>query len=371
MRKIISITLGILLLAGAVLVAKYLIDKKNKPKPKFDKIVKTVFVEEVNNREIPIIITTSGNLVAKHKIDLYAEVQGVLKPSSKEFKAGTSYNRGEAILKINSDEFYANLKSQKSNFYNSLTSIMPDIRLDYPNEFQKWQSYLNSFDINNTTPKLPVINTDKEKYFISGRGINTAYYNVKNLEVKLSKYNLRAPFKGILTEALVTPGSLVRAGQKLGEFIDTSVFELEVNINEAYAYLLKKGNSVAVTNLSKTNSWEAIVVRVNAKVNQTTQTVKVYLQVKGSDLKDGMYLNAALKTKEINDAIEISRRLLVDNSKVYVVKDSILNLVEVDPVYFGNETVIIKGLQNGTSILSKNLPGAYDGMLVKTIKDNK
>ena len=187
----------------------------------------------------------------------------------------------------------------------------------------------------------------------------------------MSKYNLRAPFKGILTEALVTPGSLVRAGQKLGEFIDTSVFELEVNINEAYAYLLKKGNSVAVTNLSKTNSWEAIVVRVNAKVNQTTQTVKVYLQVKGSDLKDGMYLNAALKTKEINDAIEISRRLLVDNSKVYVVKDSILNLVEVDPVYFGNETVIIKGLQNGTSILSKNLPGAYDGMLVKTIKDNK
>ncbi len=119
MRKIISIVLGVLLLVGAVFIAKYLIDNKKKPKPSFDKIVKTVFVEEVQNKDIPIIITTSGNLTAKHKIELYAEVQGVLKPSTKEFKAGTSYYKGENIIRINSDEFYANLQSQKSNFYNS------------------------------------------------------------------------------------------------------------------------------------------------------------------------------------------------------------------------------------------------------------
>ncbi len=45
MRKIISIVLAIILLAGAVLIAKYLIDNKQKPKPRFNKIVKTVFVE--------------------------------------------------------------------------------------------------------------------------------------------------------------------------------------------------------------------------------------------------------------------------------------------------------------------------------------
>ena len=146
MRKIISIALGVLLLVGAFFVAKYLIDNKKRPKPKFDKIVKTVFVEEVKNKDIPIVITTSGNLTAKNKIDLYAEVQGVLKPASKEFKAGTAYRKGENIIRINSDEFYANLQSQKSNFYNSITSIMPDIRLDYPNEYQK--RHCNNQNIN-------------------------------------------------------------------------------------------------------------------------------------------------------------------------------------------------------------------------------
>jgi multidrug efflux pump subunit AcrA (membrane-fusion protein) len=191
------------------------------------------------------------------------------------------------------------------------------------------------------------------------------------LETKLNKYNLRAPFNGVLTETTVTNGSLVRAGQKLGEFIDTSIFELEVNINEAYAYLMKKGNKVTVSSLSKSTTWEAVVVRVNAKVNQTTQTVKVFLQVKGEGLKDGMYLNADLQTKKIDNAIEISRRLLVDNSKVYTVKDSILELVDVNPVYFGNETVVVKGLENGTAILAKSLPGAYEGMLVKTLNDKE
>jgi hypothetical protein len=56
---------------------------------------------------------------------------------------------------------------------------------------------------------------------------------------------------------------------------------------------------------------------------------------------------------------------LVDRSKVYVVRDSVLDLVAVEPVYFGESRVVIKGLEDGTSILSATVPGAYSGMLVK------
>ena len=137
MRKIIIIILSVLLLIGSILIAKYFIDNKQKPKPKVDKIVKTVFTQTVKNTTTPIIITTNGSLVAKNKIELYTEVQGILTKGSKEFKAGTRFNRGETLLKINSDEFYANLQAQKSSLYNLLTAVMPDIRLDFPNEFIK------------------------------------------------------------------------------------------------------------------------------------------------------------------------------------------------------------------------------------------
>ncbi len=371
MRKILFILLGIALLIGAVLVSKMFIANKKKPKPKFDKIVKKVAIDTVMNTEVPIVITTSGNLTAKHKIEIFAEVQGVLKIASKEFKAGTNYSKGETILRINSDEFYANLQSQKSNFYNKITAILPDIRLDYPTEYQKWQDYLNSFDISKTTPKLPTITTDKEKYFISGRGINTSYYNVKNLEVKLGKYSLRAPYHGILTEALVTPGTLVRAGQKLGEFINPSVYEMEVSVNANFADLLKKGNTVNLHNLEKTNTYTGKVIRINGKIDATSQTIKAYIQVAHAALKEGMYLEADLVAKSEKNAVEVSRKLLIDNKQLFVVRDSVLSIINVNPVYFSAESVVVKGIENGTLILSKPVPGAYDGMKVKILDGSK
>ena len=370
MRKIILSILGLLIIGAAFMFAKSMVDNKQKPKPRFNKTIKTVFVENVINKEIPIVIKASGNLVAKNKIELFSEVQGVLHTTKKEFKAGVNFSENEILLNINSDEFYASLQSQKSNLINSITAIMPDIRLDFPQEFNKWQTYLNSFDLNKTTPKLPNFSTDKEKYFVSGKGITTGYFNVKNLEVKLKKYSIKAPYNGILTEAFVTNGTLVRAGQKLGEFIDPSIFEMEVSINAAFADILKIGNTVSLTNLERTKTYQGKVVRVNGKVDLASQTVKVFIEVFHKDLKDGMYLEANVVAKSEKNAFEISRKLLVNNNSVYTVKDTILKLTEVNPVYFNAETVVIKGLQNNILVLTQSVPGAFDGMVVKIQKKN-
>ena len=369
MRKYINIALGIVLIILAVWLVNVMIIKNKRPERPPIKIVKTVFVDTVANGQIPITIRSNGNLVAKNKIEIYSEVQGVLQPTQKEFRPGNSYRKGEVILKMNSEEHYANLQAQKSNLYNTITSIMPDIRLDYPEEYSKWEKYLQQFDFNRPTPELPPANSDQEKFFITGRNIYTNYYNVKNLEVRLTKYTIRAPYDGILTEALVNPGSLIRQGQKLGEFIDPNVFEMEVSINAQYMDLLQIGNTVEISSLDNEQTWQGKVVRINAKVDQGTQTVKAYIQLKGKDLREGMYLEAHLVAKEEQDAYEIPRQLLVNNGSVYVLKDSVLVLQRVDPVYFSEKTVVIKGLKDGTRMISRTVPGAFPGMVVKVFEE--
>lgn len=371
MRKTISIALAVLLLIGAVLFAIYLIDSKQKPKPKVEKIIKTVFTETVTNKLIPIVITANGNLVAKNKIELFSEVQGILENTSKEFKAGTTYGKGEILIRINSDEFYANLQAQKSTLFNALTAIIPDIRLDFPENYNKWQNYLQNFDLNKTVQKLPETTSEKEKFFISGRGIYTNYYNVKNSEVKLNKYTLRSPFTGILTESLVNPGTLIRPGQKLGEFIDPSVYEMSVSVKSEFRDLLLVGKKVELFNLEKTKTWKGKVIRINGRVDTSTQTIKAIIEVSGGDLKEGQYLEVALSAKSEENAFEVSRNLLVENNKLYVVKDSVLDLVTVNPIFENRQTVVIKGLSDGTKILAKPIPGAHAGMLVKVFTENK
>jgi len=369
MRKLILTSIGIVIILGSIFGAYLIVKYSTKPKPKIDKVAKTVFVETVKNTTVPITIPTNGNLIAKHRLELYAEVQGVFQNSAHDFKAGQAYRKGEVLISVNSSEYYASVQSAKSNLYNLITSIIPDLRLDFPEYFPAWENYLKNFDMDKSVAPLPVMDDEKVNFFITGRGILSSYYNIKNLEQRLSKYNISAPFNGVLTEALVTKGTLIRPGQKLGEFIDTSVYELELAIGKTFSDLLQIGEIVELKTLEGTDTYFGHVTRINGKIDQATQTVKVFVEVEADNLKEGMYLEAQLEAKDVPNAIKISRKLLVNNSEIFILRDSILDVIKVKPVYFSPNDVVIQNVPDNTQILSKPLPGAYSGMLVKAIED--
>lgn len=368
-RTIISIVLGIIIIIGAIFFANKIIDSKQDRRPAPQKVVKTVFVDTVKNGEVPVTVPANGNLVAKDRVELYAEVQGVFRKGAKPFKTGQEYNAGQTLIRIDASEYYASVQSAKSEFYNLLTSIMPDLQLDYPEHFAKWQTYLSNFDLEKATPELPKVDSEKEKFFITGRGIYGSYYNVKNLEQRLSKYTISAPFTGILTETLVTEGTLVRSGQKLGEFIKTGVYELEVAVSKTFADFLSVGKSVKLFNLDKSQEYTGKVIRVNGRVDQTSQTITSFIEVSGDNLREGQYLEAALSGETVTKAIEVDRSLLTQNDKIFVVKDSILDLLDVTPVYYSDKKVVLKDVPDGTTIVSKPIIGAYAGMLVKVFEE--
>lgn len=374
MRKVILSILGVLLIVASYFIGQYIIESNEKERPKPKKVVKTVVVDTVHNGVVPIDITAQGNLVAQRRMELFSEVQGVFQSRSKLFKPGQTYNRGETLLSIDSQEYYATVQSQKSALYNEITAIMPDLRLDYPEVFEKWQDYLSNFDINKTTPALPEITSDKERYFISGRNILTSYYNVKNLEQRLNKYRISAPFNGILTEALVTEGTLIRTGQKLGEYIDTSNYELEVAISKTYADLLEVGKEVTLSSIETDQKYTGKVIRVNGNVDQASQTINAYISVSDKALREGTYLEATLQAREAQEAYAMSRSLLQPDDQLFVVRDSILELIPVNPVYFSDKEMVVKGIPDGTIILGKPVSGAYTGMIIKvaqSIKEEK
>ncbi|WP_179343931.1 efflux RND transporter periplasmic adaptor subunit [Winogradskyella ursingii] len=370
MRKLLLLGIGAVIIIAACVGAYFIIESNTKTKPTVAKVVKTVFVDTVKNSTVPITIPANGNLVAKNRLELFSEVQGVFESSSQDFKPGQPYRKGQLLIGINSSEYYASVQSAKSELYNLITSLMPDLRLDYPEAFPIWQTYLQNFNMDKGVAELPNSKDEKVNYFITGRGVQSAYYNVKNLEQRLSKYRIYAPYNGILTEALVNKGTLVRPSQKLGEFIDTSVYELELAISKTFSDLLQIGEKVTLNTLNKQTNYTGTVARINGRIDQATQTVTVFVEVKGDDLKEGMYLEAQLEAKEIPDAYKLSRKLLVDQTEIFVIKDSVLDIIKVNPVYFSPKEVVVKGIPENTIILSKSVPGAYAGMLVKVNEES-
>jgi multidrug efflux pump subunit AcrA (membrane-fusion protein) len=145
MRNIIVFILALLLIIGAIYLGDTIANSKNKTRAIPEKVIKTVFVDTVQNGTVQIVIPANGSLMSKHRVELYSEVQGVFKSSGKLFKPGQEYRKGETLIRIDASEYYASVQSSKSNLYNSIAAIMPDLRLDFPEVFPKWQIYLKYF----------------------------------------------------------------------------------------------------------------------------------------------------------------------------------------------------------------------------------
>ncbi len=369
MRKtIISIVGGLVILGLSFALSSKLSNSKKAPETSGLTESKSVYTNRVKNQNIPISITTSGSLLAKQRMAIYAEVQGVFMPSRKSFKPGETYKKGESLVRINNAEYKANVIAQRSSFKALVTSILPDLQFDYPEAYADWKSYLSKLDIQKNLPELPQSNAEQVENYLVGKNVNTTYYTIKNLETRLAKYTISAPYSGVLVATSINPGALVNAGQKLGEYIQPNIFELELNVNANLQDFLNIGKKVALNDIEHTQTYEGTVTRINEQIDRNSQTIKIFVEVHSKTLREGEYLEANINAQDAENAIEIPRSLLLNNEAIYVVKNGTLHIQPVHVFYANLNTVIIKGLPDGLEYISKPITGGFEGMKVKVIK---
>ncbi len=330
-------------------------------------MARLIRVAKVENSTLPNQVEVTGRLVAADRIELFAEVNGILLPAGKPFKAGVSFRQGEVLLAIDSEEARLGILAQKSTLLNQIAQLMPDLKIDFPESYARWEAYLAGFDVNKPLKALPEPASSKEKFFITSRNIYNTFYTIQGQESRLQKYKVIAPFNGTLTEATITRGTLVRTGQKLGEYISTDSYELEGAVGIHEIKYLKPGDKVRMSSADITGEWTGTVKRISDKIDPSTQTFKVFIETRGADLKDGMYLSGTIEAGQIEGVREINRNLLVNKGFVYAVANGALTLVPVDVVKYTAKGVIVRGLPQGAEVLSEPVSGAYEGMSVKTV----
>ncbi|MDB4835356.1 HlyD family efflux transporter periplasmic adaptor subunit [Cyclobacteriaceae bacterium] len=340
--------------------------KKDKPHSEF-KIESKVIT--VTNQDYPAEVTLTGRVRSFDRIDLFAEVTGVSQNTKPQFREGNKFRKGQVLVKLDDREMRLQLVSKKSLFINSITKLIPDLKVDYPQDSPTWEKYLNTLDPHKTIPPLPQITNKKLVYFISGRNINDAYYDIKSQETKLAKHTIRAPFSGIVKSSSITQGTLIRSGQSLGEFISTEGYELEAAISFKDLKFVKMGHEVTLHSSDLDQDWKGKIYRIGDVINESTQTINVYIKIIGNDVKEGMYLKGNIGGYKITNAFAIPRLLLQPGNKIFVVQDNQLIHQEVDVIKVNNDQVIIKGLNNGTQIIAKPLARAIEGTKVEIIKE--
>jgi len=361
----VGIFAGLVILLGSFAAARFLSQQKEPPKRRVaGNQVKSVDTLHVENTGVPTNLQVQGELRAFDKIDIFSEVSGTLESISRPFKVGTYFPKGSVLIKVDQQEAKLSLLSQKSSLLNAITQLMPDLKIDYPESYDQWQDYLENYEIEQPIKPFPEPLNEQEKYFIASRNLYSQYYNIKSTEERLDKYTLHAPFSGVITAASINPGAVVRAGQKLGELMNTNRYELEATVALRDLKYITVGDPVMLQSEDIEGSWKGRIKRINNQVDQGTQTVKVFIGISGQSLRENMYMRGEVTASKIQNAYKLPRRLLMDQRAVFVVRDSFLRLEEVRVVKMTDESAIIKGLQDGTPILAQPIPDAFDGMKV-------
>ena len=359
---------SIILGAGIILLGwllQELLSKKNdKAGPNISFQSKVVEAIAASPATIPIQIAVSGRLKATNRMELFAEVTGILK--TQNFNAGQSFGRGQNIASIDDSEYRAQLIAARSNFMGLISQSLADISIDYPAEANKWKNFLQEIKPNQNLPKLPGIDNRQLKQFLSGRNILGNYYTIQSQEVRLGKYQISAPYSGTLSETAIDPGTLVRAGQKIGTFVQQGSYELEAAITRNNLSFLKKGNKVKLKSAELDQEYVGTISRINSTINPNTQEVSVFIAIKGKNLKEGLYLDAMIDAGTANEAIAIIRNTLIDGKAIYTVskKDSTLRLQPIEVISFTEDKAIIKGITAGTLLPVTPISGAFEGMKI-------
>ena len=370
LQKVLRLLAGVLILFVGFFMMQSLIGMKQSPSVTLpETMARPVRTTVVINTQVTPKVPVEGRVQAWNRIDLFAEVNGVLSLMGEDFREGKSFKGGEIILNLDDSESRSNLTSARSVYLQLATGMLASIQVDFPERIEVWEQYVASIDVTKALPLLPTPESKREEYFIVNRGVQASFYSIKASEERVSKFTVRAPFDGFVAQALVKPGALVRAGQPLGLFVGTDVYEIQTAVHSRYLATIKIGDKVIFHDENDLVVAEGKVDRIAGNVNTSTQSATVFCKVRASEnrqdqMRDGRYLSGFIESSEIENAFEVQRNLIDGEEKVFVVNSNELAKMSVVQEFRSIETSIVSGMPNGTLILSDPITGAYLGMPV-------
>jgi len=371
-RFLISISFLVVAIVAAFFIMQALANSKKDPESRAKEKAKIfVRVNTIKYSDMNTSIKASGRLSSQSLVDLSVEVSGKILQGDISLKEGTNFKKGDLLVRIFDEEAKNNLKASKSRFLNSIAGILPDMKIDFTQEYDKWNKFFNDININKELPALPKFNTDKEKIFLASRNILNDYYTIESAQVRLSKYKIYAPFKGTFTNVMMEVGSVANPGTRIATMIKTDNLELEVPVKAEDIYWIKKGDKVKVSTNDGQMTWWGKVVRKSDYVDPASQSIMVYVAVepkKDKPLYQGQYLQAEFSDKIVHQSFEIPRNALFNKNEVYLVEDGVLKRATVSVLKLGSTTALISGPKENSTIVVEPLINAAEGVVVEILK---
>ncbi|EAL6090138.1 efflux RND transporter periplasmic adaptor subunit [Campylobacter coli] len=354
-----------------LLSALFLFSACNKEEaPQKQTLPQSVSTMSAKAENLPLNFTYPAKLVSDYDVIIKPQVSGVI--VEKLFKAGNLIKKGQTLFIIEQDKFKASVNSAYGK------ALMARANFDNASkDYNRSKTLYNKGAISQKEYDSALANFNNTK-----ANLTSARADLENARIDLAYTEIKAPFDGIVGDALIN----------IGDYVSSSSTELVriTNLNPIYAdFYISDTDKLNIVRNTQSGKWDLDSIHANLNLNGETVQGKLYFIDSVIDANSG-----TVKAKAIFDnnnstllpgafATITSEGFIQKNgfkvpqiavkqnqNDVYVllVKNGKVEKSSVHISYQNNEYAIIdKGLQNGDKIILDNFKKIQVGSEVKEI----
>lgn len=327
---------------------------------------------------VDLVVSSEGNVQPRAETKLVAQVAGEVKTVGPSLLSGAAFTEGDVLLIIDPRDYEIAIDRAQANLERSKAEAS-----FAENEAARIQS-LYAKELASDTE----VQQAERLLAVARAGYMDANAALRRAEVDLERTVIKAPFSGRVRSESADVGQFLQKGAHIGTVYATDRLEVRLPLADSqlaylhpsYANTGVAGETPASVQLSaeyagSRQTWEALLTRTEGDISTKSRFLHVIAEVtetvndNGVRLPVGLFVEAEIEGRSVDDLVSIPRTALRADNTVMVIDDNNqLHFRDVEVFKLSAEDVLISGgLSAGERINTSPLQFVVEGMPVRVV----
>jgi len=349
-----------------------------------------VRVEVVAPEPLEFVVRAHGTVVPRREGDLVPQVAGLVTWVSPVLASGGFFTEGETLLKIDPADYEVELEAARASVARA------ESEFDRSKKELARQKRLADRSVASETNYDDARNAER----VARAVLREVRARLDRAQRDIERTTLLAPYTGRVRKADVDVGQFVTRGASIGKIYSVDQAEVRLPIADEELRFLdlpllfrEEGTEshgpearLHARFAGEERSWVGRVVRTEGEIDPKSRMVHVIVRVddpyaraasederRRSPLAVGLFVEAELLGRRVEDAVQLPRSALRDGSHVLVVDDEermrtrSVQVLRLD----GDRVVIGGGLAAGERVVVSPIQIMMEGMKVRTLAEDR
>ncbi len=336
-----------------------------------------VQVQAAARSDARTFINAMGTVVPSREVTLKARVSGEIDSVASQFVPGGHIAKGAELLTMDPSDHQIEVQKAQSTLEDARAALaMEQGSQTIAREELRLLSELSAEVVAQTDLALR-----KPQLQQARAAVASAEASLRKARLDLERTVVRAPFNALIIERHVNVGAYVGAQDSLATIVGTDAFWVEavVPLDQLSRIDINHdgGCPAVVRSQAGDGRWQARVVRIAGKLNDTSRMATVIVAVSDplglqSDLPAAPlmiddYVFVEIAGRALTGVIELPRAALQDGDTVWVCDNNTLDIRSVTLAWKSTDKVYIQsGLAPGEQVVMSELSSPVPGMALKS-----